>query len=342
MLGNGINDCVDGSDEAEKSQGGAIAGAVVGSLFFVVAATLVAWWSCRNCACGSGCGKGAETAATKENADPAHMAVENQAYEFTDSDVATAATAAAAVDTTGGTAAPMVGNAVANVVGAWDGNESPAAPAPAPAPAAPAPTSAPAAVPTTSPAATALPPVPPVPLLVVDTTVVANAVVAAASPALAEPAAAAPAPVPSLPVVANVAVATAPAALPPVPPLPVVANAAVATTSPAAEAAPEDENPFADSAAAETAEEEQFTALFASGNPDATKCLSAKSAGALLTKSGLKATALRSVWTDAKKEGPGTCPTNKMDIAEFLIAASLAVKAGGKFEVDVNTADVEC
>lgn len=259
------------------------------------------------------------------------MAVENQAYEFTDSDVATAVTAAAVVDATAGAAAPMVNNAVANVVVAWDGNESPAAPA-APAP----------AVPTTAPAATTLPPVPPVPLAVVDTTVAANAAVAAAS-AASELAATAPPPVPPLPVVANAAVATAPpAALPPVPPLPVIANAAVATPSPAAEAAPEDENPFADLAAAETAEEEQFKALFASGNPDATNCLSAKSAGALLSKSGLKSTALRSVWTDAKKEGPNTCPKNKMDIAEFLIAASLAVKAGGKFEVDVNTADVEC
>merc|ERR1719272_693197 len=148
---------------------------------------------------------------------------------------------------------------------------------------------------------------------------------------------------PPLPAVSNAAVATAPqAALPPVPPLPVVANAAVAAPAAAAKPAPEDETPLADSAAAETAEEELFKALFASGNPDATNCLSAKSAGALLSKSGLKSPQLRSVWTDAKKEGPGTCPKNKMDIAEFLIAASLAVKAGGKFEVDVNTADVEC
>ena len=114
MLGSGVNDCVDGSDEAGKSQAGAIAGAVVGSLFFVVAATLVAWWSCRNCLCCSVCGKGAETAAAKENTDPAHMPIENQAYEFTDP-----------------AAEPAADSGVINVVGSWDDEFTASAAAPA-------------------------------------------------------------------------------------------------------------------------------------------------------------------------------------------------------------------
>ena len=287
MLGNGVNDCVDGSDEAGKSQAGkgqagAIAGAVVGSLVFVVAATLVAWWSCRNCSCCSVCGKGAETAATKENTDPAHMPIENQAYEFTDpaaepaadsgvinvvgswDDEFTASAAAPAAATTD--AEPAADSAVINAVGSWDDGESPAA------------------VPSDNAASTPTPP-----------------------------------------------------------PLDPPSSQRAVDALETAAAADDDENPFADAAAAETAEEVQFKELFASGNPDATGTLSAKTAGALLSKSGLTATALQSVWNDAKKQGPGTCPTDKMDVAEFLVAASLAVEAGGKFDISPDSdSDLEC
>jgi hypothetical protein len=73
-----------------------------------------------------------------------------------------------------------------------------------------------------------------------------------------------------------------------------------------------------------------YTALFNSANPN-NGMLSSEAAGALLLKSGLESSALHGLWADAKAGGPKTCATDQMDLAEFLIACELAVKAGGVF-----------
>jgi len=111
-------------------------------------------------------------------------------------------------------------------------------------------------------------------------------------------------------------------------------EAATPTTAGADE--PDGDNPFgAEPAEAETKAitkpEDNHKTIFASKPLDAAGLLSAKDAGALLTQSGLKAAELRTVWTNAKKEGPKACPPAKMDLAEFLIAARMAEAAGGVF-----------
>merc|ERR1719272_2088925 len=77
-----------------------------GAVLFTILVGICCCYTCGYCCFAKNATASLDTPAnaTKEkldNADPAHMPVENQAYEFTDSDVATAAAAAAAVDTTG-------------------------------------------------------------------------------------------------------------------------------------------------------------------------------------------------------------------------------------------------
>ena len=183
-------------------------------------------------------------------------------------------------------------------------------PAPAPAPAArpqlpPAPMPAPAALPQLPPA--------PAPL---------------SAPPFADPFAETPTP-------SYGALPAAPVPVPlPTAPLPSVPIIAVP-------ASVHDENPFAQTAQTEeqNSTDSLHRSLFASANPDSAGLLTAKDAGALLSTSGLPPTDLRNVWTSAKAAGPGFSPKNKMDLAEFMIAAQKAEEAGGTFATMPNASE---
>ena len=77
------------------------------------------------------------------------------------------------------------------------------------------------------------------------------------------------------------------------------------------------------------AAETVYSDLFTSANPQK-GLLSAKDAGALLSKSGLAQPLLRKIWVAAKKSGGKTMP-GKMNMAEFIVACDMAIKAGGSF-----------
>ena len=70
------------------------------------------------------------------------------------------------------------------------------------------------------------------------------------------------------------------------------------------------------------------TALFESANPR-NGLLKAVAASTLLRESGLEKSALRKVWGRAKHDP--SVPKDSMNLAEFLLACKLVVKAGGKF-----------
>ena len=80
------------------------------------------------------------------------------------------------------------------------------------------------------------------------------------------------------------------------------------------------------------------TALFESANP-ANGLLTATEASIVLQESGLEKSALRKVWGQAKAKHEPSVPKNSMNLAQFLLACKLVVKAGGKFPSDTIKGD---